>query len=153
MANHFLQKLYSYKQKSTKSSLIWLLPLAVMALIISPQTRELTVNSLADAFWQVSSYVAFTLTVFYSVSAKLQGDKKFTIWLRENKKLQVFKHRHAKSVRVLHFCHEKQIKTPGFWTSTCQKCVSVALLQWKTNKNYRFLNIDMPKVCDCCTFK
>ncbi|KJY83233.1 hypothetical protein TW81_09490 [Vibrio galatheae] len=42
-----------------------LLPIVMISLIISDTTRAVTVNTLSDAFWAVSSYVALTLAIYH----------------------------------------------------------------------------------------
>ncbi|SON48283.1 putative manganese transporter [Vibrio tapetis] len=51
-----------------------LLPVALIALIASGTTREVTVATLSDAFWAVSSYVAFTLVIYHYLS----------LWINKN---------------------------------------------------------------------
>ncbi|SDG73254.1 Putative, 10TM heavy-metal exporter [Vibrio xiamenensis] len=45
-----------------------LLPVALLALLAAPITRDVTVNTLSDAFWAVSSYVAFTLALYHYIA-------------------------------------------------------------------------------------
>ncbi|MGD8171483.1 putative manganese transporter [Vibrio sp. TRT 21S02] len=45
-----------------------ILPLCLIALLVVDGTREVTVNTLSDAFWAVSSYVAFTLAIYHYIS-------------------------------------------------------------------------------------
>lgn len=45
-----------------------ILPVSLVALILSETTRAVTVNTLSDAFWAVSSYVAFTLAIYHYLS-------------------------------------------------------------------------------------
>ncbi|MCW8336348.1 putative manganese transporter [Vibrio paucivorans] len=45
-----------------------LLPVILIALLVAPITREVTVATLSDAFWAVSSYVAFTLAIYHYLS-------------------------------------------------------------------------------------
>lgn len=45
-----------------------LLPVILIALLVAPITREVTVSTLSDAFWAVSSYVAFTLAIYHYLS-------------------------------------------------------------------------------------
>lgn len=47
------------------------LPVCICLLLISASTRELTVSVLADAFWQVAVFVAFTLAVYHLFADKL----------------------------------------------------------------------------------
>ncbi len=45
-----------------------LLPVALMMLLLSNNTRELTVQTLSDSFWAVSTYVALTLAIYHYLS-------------------------------------------------------------------------------------
>lgn len=45
-----------------------LLPVALIVLVVNPTTRLVTVNTLSDAFWAVSSYVAVTLAIYHYLS-------------------------------------------------------------------------------------
>ena len=45
-----------------------LLPVVLIALLAADSTREVTVNTLSDAFWAVSTYVAFTLVIYHYLS-------------------------------------------------------------------------------------
>ncbi|NLS11963.1 arsenic efflux protein [Vibrio sp. SM6] len=45
-----------------------LLPVVLIAFIVTERTREMTVNTLSDAFWAVSCYVAFTLAIYHYAS-------------------------------------------------------------------------------------
>ncbi len=45
-----------------------LLPCTLMALLLAPTTQSIAVNTLSDAFWAVSSYVAFTLALYHYLS-------------------------------------------------------------------------------------
>lgn len=45
-----------------------LLPIALTMLLLSSATRDVTMNALADAFWAVSTYVAFTLVIYHQVA-------------------------------------------------------------------------------------
>jgi hypothetical protein len=42
-----------------------LLPMFLLALLLNDSTSLITINALADAFWQVSTYVAASLTVYH----------------------------------------------------------------------------------------
>ncbi|SPY45258.1 Protein of uncharacterised function (DUF2899) [Photobacterium damselae] len=50
-----------------------ILPVIILALLISTSSlRELTIQVLADGFWQVAAYVAATLAVYEFISTKLK---------------------------------------------------------------------------------
>ncbi|KLV06150.1 hypothetical protein ABT56_08865 [Photobacterium aquae] len=68
-----------------------LLPMILLALLVaSDGTRELTVNVLADAFWQVAAYVAATLAIYHAISAKLsQGNNSLSLLLEKSARFQV----------------------------------------------------------------
>lgn len=51
-----------------------LLPISLLVLIVNPVTRFVTVNTLSDAFWAVSSYVAFTLAIYHYLSGLFSRD-------------------------------------------------------------------------------
>ncbi|EIK2267669.1 putative manganese transporter [Vibrio cholerae] len=68
MANHrVLVSLFNLRYKRL------LLPIALFALLVSENTRAVTVETLADSFWAVSTYVAFTLAIYHWVSRWLDG--------------------------------------------------------------------------------
>lgn len=46
-----------------------LVPLCLLVLLINPTTRLVSVTTLSDAFWAVSSYVAFTLALYHYLSS------------------------------------------------------------------------------------
>ncbi|MFC5078025.1 putative manganese transporter [Vibrio thalassae] len=53
-----------------------ILPIAMVALLVTTGTREVTMNALADAFWAVSCYVVFTLVVYHQVSRLVSSQNK-----------------------------------------------------------------------------
>ena len=48
-----------------------LLPVIILLLLAQAQTREITFGVLSDAFWQVSVFVAMTLTIYHLFSSKI----------------------------------------------------------------------------------
>ncbi|WP_394152829.1 putative manganese transporter [Vibrio maritimus] len=50
-----------------------LLPIALTVLLLNSATRDVTMNALADAFWAVSCYVAFTLVVYHQVARMISS--------------------------------------------------------------------------------
>ena len=67
-----------------------LLPMLLVALLINQQTRQLTVSVLADAFWQVSVFVAATLALYHLVSAKIFASKRFKNLTISNRNQVIF---------------------------------------------------------------
>ncbi|MEC9022273.1 MAG: putative manganese transporter [Pseudomonadota bacterium] len=62
-----------------------LLTVLIIVSIVSPRAGGLIANSLADAFLQVTVFVAFTLTIFYTLEAWFRIDakgllKKYSAW-------------------------------------------------------------------------
>jgi len=47
------------------------LPIWLVVLLVNVDTREMTINVLADAFWQVSAFVALTLALYHGLGSKL----------------------------------------------------------------------------------
>jgi len=48
-----------------------LIPIAIVALLFTDTTRFITLNVLSDAFWQVSAYVAASLTIYHYLASLL----------------------------------------------------------------------------------
>ena len=67
-----------------------LLPLLLFGLVCFQNTNEVATEVLADAFWQVASYVALTLAIFYWVSSKLGEGSRLTRSLERSTRIQVF---------------------------------------------------------------
>lgn len=53
-----------------------LLPIALTMLLLSSATRDVTMNALADAFWAVSTYVAFTLIIYHQVARMVSSQNR-----------------------------------------------------------------------------
>ena len=66
-----------------------LLLVALAALMSFEVTRDMTIALLSDAFWQVASYVAFTLALFYAIQERLQRGSRLSGVLSGNRSLQV----------------------------------------------------------------
>lgn len=66
-----------------------LLPILMLICVISPSTQELTVNTLSDAFWAVSAYVAFTLAVYHYVAKLMESQKEWIRLYQESRSSQV----------------------------------------------------------------
>ncbi|HFG1951016.1 TPA: putative manganese transporter [Vibrio cholerae] len=84
MANHrVLVSLFNLRYKRL------LLPIALFALLVSENTRAVTVETLADSFWAVSTYVAFTLAIYHWVSRWLDGGHALVSAYHRSRNLQV----------------------------------------------------------------
>ncbi|EIF8949131.1 putative manganese transporter [Vibrio cholerae] len=84
MANHrVLVSLFNLRYKRL------LLPIALLALLVSENTRAVTVETLADSFWAVSTYVAFTLAIYHWVSRWLDGAHALVSAYHRSRNLQV----------------------------------------------------------------
>jgi hypothetical protein len=66
------------------------LPVAMFALLIAEPTREVVVNTLADAFWAVSAYVAFTLAIYHFLSKFISSENKVVQLFNSSRNYQVF---------------------------------------------------------------
>jgi hypothetical protein len=67
-----------------------LLPITLVALLIAEPTREIAINTLADAFWAVSAYVAFTLSVYHYLSVFMSKENKVVHLYNSSRSYQVF---------------------------------------------------------------
>lgn len=65
------------------------LPVALMMLLASPNTRELAVSTLSDSFWAVSTYVAFTLAIYHYLSRWISSTHRLVIAFQNSRHLQV----------------------------------------------------------------
>lgn len=65
------------------------LPVAMFALLIAEPTREVVVNTLADAFWAVSAYVAFTLAIYHFLSKFVSSENKAIRLFNSSRSYQV----------------------------------------------------------------
>ncbi|MFO4722546.1 putative manganese transporter [Vibrio cholerae] len=84
MANHrVLVSLFNLRYKRL------LLPIALFALLVGENTRAVTVETLADSFWAVSTYVAFTLAIYHWVSRWLDGAHALVSAYHRSRNLQV----------------------------------------------------------------
>lgn len=66
-----------------------ILPVMLLALLTSETTRELAVNTLSDAFWAVSAYVAFTLAIYHYVSLYVSKENKLVNLFHRSRHHQV----------------------------------------------------------------
>lgn len=83
----FNQQLQSQRWRLANKRLI--LPVCLFALLLTPSTTELTIGVLADAFWQVASYVAATLALYHVIADRLAKQSKFTCLLKGQSRYQV----------------------------------------------------------------
>lgn len=67
-----------------------LLPIALIALLVSNTTRDVTVNTLSDAFWAVSSYVAFTLAIYHYLALFFNQQSRLVNLYQSSRNHQVF---------------------------------------------------------------
>ncbi|NOH79569.1 hypothetical protein F0231_07410 [Vibrio sp. RE86] len=67
-----------------------ILPVTLLALVASDVTRDVTVNTLSDAFWAVSSYVAFTLAIYHYLSVFINRESKIVNLYNSSRDHQVF---------------------------------------------------------------
>lgn len=67
-----------------------LLPVTLLALVLSETTREVTVSTLSDAFWAVSAYVAFTLVIYHYVSLWMNKESKLVNLYQSSRGYQIF---------------------------------------------------------------
>ncbi|MGF1696154.1 putative manganese transporter [Vibrio lamellibrachiae] len=67
-----------------------ILPIALLALLASETTREITVSTLSDAFWAVSCYVAFTLAIYHYLSSYMGKNSALVKLYTRSRTHQVF---------------------------------------------------------------
>lgn len=67
-----------------------LLPVALLALLASDATREVTVATLSDSFWAVSCYVAATLAIYHYLSNFMSKTNRLTALYHRSRGHQVF---------------------------------------------------------------
>lgn len=65
------------------------LPILMIAFVCDPNTQELTLNTLSDAFWAVSAYVAFTLAIYHYVSKLMESQKEWVRLYQESSTSQI----------------------------------------------------------------
>ena len=66
-----------------------LLPIVLIVLVTTEITREVTVNTLSDAFWAVSSYVVFTLALYHYASLFMNKESKLVTLYNHSRNYQV----------------------------------------------------------------
>ncbi|AYO14798.1 hypothetical protein D0812_10405 [Vibrio owensii] len=67
-----------------------LLPIALLALLASETTREVTVATLSDSFWAVSCYVAATLAIYHYLSNFMSKTNRLTALYHSSRSHQAF---------------------------------------------------------------
>ncbi|NOH67829.1 putative manganese transporter [Vibrio rotiferianus] len=67
-----------------------LLPVALLALLASDATREVTVATLSDSFWAVSCYVTATLAIYHYLSNFMSKTNRLTALYHRSRGHQVF---------------------------------------------------------------
>jgi len=68
----FLARQYSIKLRALLPNYRrMLLPIIICVLLTQPQTQDITVRVLSDAFWQVAVFVAMTLTLYHLFADKI----------------------------------------------------------------------------------
>lgn len=66
-----------------------MLPVALVMLLLSSNTRDVTVQTLSDSFWAVSTYVAMTLAIYHYLSLWVKGSNRFVIAFQQSRHTQV----------------------------------------------------------------
>ncbi|WP_112478215.1 putative manganese transporter [Vibrio variabilis] len=66
-----------------------ILPIALTMLLITGETRDVTMNALADAFWAVSTYVAFTLIIYHQVARMISSQHRMVELYHQSPTYQV----------------------------------------------------------------
>lgn len=65
------------------------IPLGCVLLLALQPTREMAIQAMSDAYWQVASFVAATLWVFYALQARLDGSGRLARMLNPSGRFQV----------------------------------------------------------------
>lgn len=85
--NSFSQS-FSFSQFSLQHKRL-LLPITLLALVAAKTTRTITVTTLSDAFWAVSTYVAFTLVIYHYLSNIMGKTNRITALYNKSRTNQV----------------------------------------------------------------
>ncbi len=85
--NSFSQS-FSFSQFSLQHKRL-LLPITLLALVTAETTRTITVTTLSDAFWAVSTYVAFTLVIYHYLSNIMSKTSRITALYNKSRTNQV----------------------------------------------------------------
>lgn len=65
------------------------LPVFLVALLVTPSTQALTVTALSDSFWAVSCYVALTLVIYHYLALVVKKDNALTRLYHYSRNYQV----------------------------------------------------------------
>lgn len=88
MTTHSFSQSLSLSQFSLQHKRL-LLPITLLALVGAEATREITVTTLSDAFWAVSTYVAFTLVIYHYLSNIMGKTNRITALYNKSRTNQV----------------------------------------------------------------
>ncbi|MDD9195087.1 putative manganese transporter [Aliivibrio sp. S3MY1] len=88
MTTHTFSHSFSLSQFSLQHKRL-LLPITLLALVGAETTREITVTTLSDAFWAVSTYVAFTLVIYHYLSNIMGKTNRITALYNKSRTNQV----------------------------------------------------------------
>jgi len=88
MTTHSFSQSLSLSQFSLQHKRL-LLPITLLALMGAETTREITVTTLSDAFWAVSTYVAFTLVIYHYLSNIMGKTNRITALYNKSRTNQV----------------------------------------------------------------
>lgn len=88
MTTHSFSQSLSLSQFSLQHKRL-LLPITLLALVGAEATREITVTTLSDAFWAVSTYVAFTLVIYHYLSNIMGKNNRITALYNKSRTNQV----------------------------------------------------------------
>lgn len=88
MTTHSFSQSLSLSQFSLQHKRL-LLPITLLALVGAEATREITVTTLSDAFWAVSTYVAFTLVIYHYLSNIMSKANRITALYNKSRTNQV----------------------------------------------------------------
>jgi len=75
---------FSFKYKRA------LIPVALVLLLANQSTRLITIETLSDAFWAVSAYVAFTLAIYHYLSIFMDKENSVVRLYNSSRHYQVF---------------------------------------------------------------
>ncbi|RYU70478.1 hypothetical protein ERW51_02910 [Aliivibrio finisterrensis] len=88
ITTHKFSHSFSFSQFSLQYKRL-LLPITLLALVGAETTREITVTTLSDAFWAVSTYVAFTLVIYHYLSNIMGKNNRITALYNKSRTNQV----------------------------------------------------------------
>jgi hypothetical protein len=88
LSQHFVNRKQVLKQVYLSHKRL-LLPMLILALLLIDSTSFITINVLSDAFWQVSAYVAASLTLYHYLASLFTRYQWSTIRQGTNSKYQI----------------------------------------------------------------